>query len=63
MVQNAMMQDRLFMKFKIEEDEYNAALSYHKMILDPEVIRIMKEVENHMTPELKRRIANNLNVY
>jgi hypothetical protein len=57
MVQMAMMQDRLFMKYNIEQDQYNAAISYHKMVQDPEVIRIMTEVESHMTADLNRKIV------
>lgn len=57
MVQMAMMQDRLFIKYKIEQDQYNAAISYHKMVQDPEVIRIMTEVESHMTADLNRKIV------
>lgn len=55
-----MMQDRLYMKYNIDQDLYNSALSYHKMVQDPEVISIMREVDNHMTPEEKARVAESL---
>jgi len=41
MVQNAMMQDRLFLKFGIEQEQYNQALSHHKLNHDPNVAKIV----------------------
>jgi len=48
------------MKYNIDQDLYNSALSYHKMVQDPEVISIMREVDNHMTPEEKARVSESL---
>ena len=32
------MQDRLYLKFKIEQEDYNMAVSYHKLNQDEEVL-------------------------
>ncbi len=55
-VQIAQMQDRLFKKFGIEQEEYNMAISYHELTKDPEVQKILKSVEDQQSPELKQRI-------
>jgi hypothetical protein len=36
-VQNEILYDKLFAKFKVEQDTYNQALSLHNLNLDPEV--------------------------
>ena len=45
-VQVALMQDRLFKKFGVEQEDYNLAITHHNMVEDPEVLRILKEVED-----------------
>lgn len=39
------MQDRLFKKFGIEQEEYNMAITFHELPKDPEVQKILKSVE------------------
>lgn len=36
-VQLALMQDRLYKKFKIEQEDYNLAINFHKLNQDEEV--------------------------
>ena len=40
-VQNEILYDKLYTKFKVEQDTYNQALSLHKLNLDPEVQAIV----------------------
>jgi hypothetical protein len=58
MVQNAMMQDRLFLKYGIEQEQYNQALSHHKLNQDPNVAKIVAQVESQICDELKQKIVD-----
>jgi len=35
------MQDKLFRKFKIEQEDYNLAINIHKLNQDEEVLRLI----------------------
>lgn len=59
-VQVALMQDRLYKKFGVEQEDYNIAISHHNMVEDPEVLRILKSVEEQYPPNLKQKIVQNL---
>ena len=60
MIQIALMQDRLHKRFSVEQDEYNAAIAHHKLVQDPQVLRILEEFESQYPEELKQKIVRNL---
>lgn len=52
------MQDKLFRKYKIELEDYNLAISIHKLNQDEEALRLLNEVEAQYPDDLKKRIVN-----
>lgn len=46
----------MFAKYKIEVEDYNMAIAHHKLTEDPEVMRILREVEAQYDEDLKQKL-------
>ena len=55
-VQNEILCDKLFAKFKVEKETYNQALIYHELPQDPQVKAIMAQVDAKVPTELREKI-------
>lgn len=55
-IQNEILCDKLFAKFKVEKETYNQALIYHELPQDPQLKAIMAQVDAKVPSELRDKI-------
>ena len=56
-VQEALLSDRIFLKYGVEKEEYNKAIMEHKLKDDPKVQRKLNEIDSMVDEDLKQKIV------
>lgn len=54
------MQDRLWKKYGVEKDDYNYAIMKHQLNSDPDVLKMLDEVNEQYPIELRKKIVAGL---
>ena len=57
MVQQSYMQDRLFIKYGVEEEDMMAAVVAHQIQKDPDVIQVLKDTMKSMPPDVMQSLT------
>ena len=59
-IQEALLQDKIFLKFGIEKEEYSRAIDKHKLKDDLSVQMQLDEINSMINEELKEKIVDQL---
>jgi len=49
--ENAKTGDRLFQKFRVDEEEFTKAFKHYQLMNDPEIIKLMQDNMQRLGPE------------